>query len=284
MKTRVIQDEPDRQAPATPAARGPEVRSSGLVLLMRRHRLAAFFVIAYAVSWWPWPLYAAGVFPEPMFVPAGPLVAALIVLSVTEGKAGLRDLGARMIRWRVGWRWYAVALGFPLAVILITAEINAGFGAPAPEWSQLAWSTFALTFAINVINPMNGPMGEEPGWRGYAVPRLQTTRSRLVTASILGLFVTGWHFPLVAMGDLHYIGLPATFAITIVYVWLFNHARGSVLLPLLFHATQGALTMDDFNFTGADVTRMNWLGAAAWCVVAIGVVVLDRRAWRDRVS
>ena len=70
---------------------------------VRRHPLITFFVLTYAISWVGLPLYAAGVWPIP-FLATGPLIAALIVIPLTQGRAGLRELGSRMIRWQVGWR------------------------------------------------------------------------------------------------------------------------------------------------------------------------------------
>ena len=78
---------------------------------IRRHRLVAFFVLAYAVAWVGLPLWAFGVLPEPLFLPCGPLLAALVVVGVAEGQPGFRALGARMTRWRVGLPWWGVALG-----------------------------------------------------------------------------------------------------------------------------------------------------------------------------
>lgn len=78
---------------------------------MRQHRLVSFFGLAFVLSWWAWPLQATGVSAQPGFVPAGPLLAALIVITVTDGIPGLRELGRRLLRWRVGWRWYAAAFG-----------------------------------------------------------------------------------------------------------------------------------------------------------------------------
>jgi membrane protease YdiL (CAAX protease family) len=246
---------------------------------MKQHRLVAFFVLAYAIAWAPWPLYAAGVFPVP-FIASGPLIAALIVLSVTEGRAGLRDLGARLLRWRVGWGWYAVALGFPLAVIFGSVLVNVALGAPAPALANLAWSSFAMLFALRMVDPTDGPLGEEPGWRGYAVPRLQATQSPLVAVSILGLLVACWHLPLVVTGSLGAVGIATTVAVTVFYVWLFNRTGGSVLLTLIAHVTQGAIKMGDFGFEGTDLARMEWLGLIGWSVIAVGVIAIDRNAWR----
>ncbi len=278
MKTRVIQDEPDEAKPAQ-VQRLEEV--SGPRSWVRKHRLITFFVLAYALTWWAWPLYGLGIWPEQTFFAIGPLVAALIVIAVAEGGPGFRDLGARIVRWRVAWYWYAVAIGVPLAVRFIAAMVNVGpGGAPAPEWAELAWTSFALAFLVRLVNPLDGPLGEEPGWRGFALPRMQARTSPLVSALILGILVAGWHLPLVFFDDLGPIGLVSTFAITIFYVWLFNHARGSVLLTLIAHSTQGAITMGDLGFVGADLARQEWLECIAWAIVAVGVIAFDRAAWR----
>ena len=283
MKTRVIQDEPDEAQPPT-IRTDEQIATSGLKSWIRDHRLVTFFVLSYALAWWAWPLYGLGIWPEQTFFAVGPLLAALIVIAIAEGRPGFRDLGSRIIRWRVAWYWYAVAIGFPLAVRFVAAMANVGpGGAPAPEWTDLAWTSFAIAFLVRLVNPMDGPLGEEPGWRGFALPRMQARNSPLISAVILGVLVAGWHLPLVFADDLGPIGLVSTFSITIFYVWLFNHARGSVLLTLIAHSTQGAITMGDLGFVGADLSRQEWLECVAWSIVAIGVIVLDRAAWQRRL-
>ena len=253
---------------------------SAIVTWTRRHRLVAFFGLTFLLSWWSWPFYALGLAPTAFF-PCGPLVAALAVIGVTEGRAGYRDLGARMIRWRVGWTWWLVAVGTPLAVLAVAAAANvAVWGAPAPTLAMIAWSQIALGAAVRFVNPLDGPLGEEPGWRGYAVPRLQAQHSPLVSGLVLGVLVALWHLPLVASGMLAPVGLPITFAITMVYVWLFNRTGGSVLLTMVFHIAQGTVSYGALGFTGSDAVRMDWLVGVLWFALALAVVVLDRRAWR----
>ena len=144
---------------------------------------------------------------------------------------------------------------------------------------DLPWSSFALLFAVRLVNPMDGPMGEEPAWRGYAVPQLQARRSPLRSAVILGLVVTLWHLPIVVIESGSYFYTANSFAIALVYVWLFNRTGGSVLLTLLMHVTQGTFTIANLGFDAEGARRMAWLGFAAWSVVAAAVVVLDREAW-----
>jgi membrane protease YdiL (CAAX protease family) len=282
MRTKIIQDEPHGGTASTPDHVGPPTRRrSAVSRWMCQHRLVSFFALAIALSWWAWPLRAAGISEQPGFVPAGPLLAALIVISVTDGVAGLRELGSRLLRWRVGWRWYAAAVGLPLVVIVSISLVNVTlFDARMTPVSDLAWSSFALLFAVRLVNPMDGPMGEEPAWRGYAVPQLQARRSPLRSAVILGLLVTLWHLPIVVMESGSYFYLANSFAITLVYVWLFNRTGGSVLLTLLMHVTQGTFTIANLGFDAEGARRMAWLGFVGWSIVAAAVVVLDREAWR----
>jgi membrane protease YdiL (CAAX protease family) len=214
--------------------------------LMKRHPIITFFLLAYAISWVGLPLYAAGVWPIP-FLATGPLIAALIVIPLTQGRAGLRELGSRMIRWRVRWYWYVVAVGLPLAVLLLTVGLNVAHGAGAPSLAGVgSLSTIIMVFAVRLINPLDGPMGEEPGWRGFALPGLQTSRSPLVTTMILAVLITGWHLPTFFLeGGFEpsiFVGaVLGTVAVTFWYTWLFNHTGGSVLLVLVAHSTQGTI-------------------------------------------
>jgi membrane protease YdiL (CAAX protease family) len=265
MKTQIIQSEP--------AAR----RSGrGVAAWIRKHRLISFFALAYLLAWWSWPLYQLDMWPHQAFNAVGALLAAIIVIAVAEGKAGFRDLGRRMIRWRVPWYFYAFALLLPIALRFAVTTVNS---APAPDWTNLAWTSFALSFLIRLVNPMDGPMAEEPAWRGFAVPRMQATRGPLATAVILGVLVAGWHLPLI--GDTGAIGILTTFSITIVYVWLFNRTGGSVLLVLLFHNAQGFVTMGDLGYGGSDLARQEMLEFIAWSAVALALVLIDRAAWRS---
>src|SRR5215211_6952480 len=97
---------------------------SCLSSVVQRHPLITFFVLTYALTW--------GFLPFGIFGATGPLFAALIVVPITQGWAGLRELGSRMIRWRVGWYWYALAVGIPLAVFVVSVALNVALGAPAP--------------------------------------------------------------------------------------------------------------------------------------------------------
>ena len=96
---------------------------SSVSSVVRRHPIITFFVLSYAISWAFLPIESV------RFLPSGPLFAALIVIPLTQGVAGLKELGLRMIRWRVRWYWYAAAIGVPLAVHLVIVGFNVAAGA-----------------------------------------------------------------------------------------------------------------------------------------------------------
>jgi uncharacterized protein len=225
-------------------------------------------------------VHAAGLLPRFEFLPIGPLAAALIIIALTEGSAGFRAWGRRLIRWRVGWVWYAAALLLPALLVLLTGFVNMSLGAQAPALADITWSGLLTVFAIRLVNPMDGPLGEEPGFRGYAVPLLQAGRVPLLSAVILGALVSLWHFPLVLFGQLNSIGLPTTFAITFLYVWLFNRTGGSVLLTLLFHNSQGTFTVGSYGFAGADAGRAEVIYFGFVVLAVLATVLWDRDAWR----
>ncbi|MGD9986413.1 CPBP family intramembrane glutamic endopeptidase [Pseudonocardia sp.] len=244
--------------------------------LSRRHRLALFFGLTFLVSWAAWPFTVE----DPVLLTFGPLTAALVVVGLTEGAAGYRDLLQRLLRWRIGW-WWVVAAGTPLAVLAVASLAGvAVWGAPVPDLAGLGWGALAASAALRLVNPGDGPAGEEPGWRGYAQPRLQALTSPLGATSVLAVFATLWHLPLVVAGSLPVVGLPVTFAITFVYAWLFNRTGGSLLATLVFHVLQGTVTYQALGFTGADAERMDLLTGALWVLLAVAVVTLDRRVWR----
>jgi membrane protease YdiL (CAAX protease family) len=244
---------------------------------IKRHRIVVFFVLAYALAW--------GAIPWNSFFAPGVLLAALIVVSITEGLAGLRALGARLIRWRVSWVWYALAVGVPLLVHLASAAINVGLGAPPPSLGLLSpWYSLPMAIALHALSPTGGPLMEEPSLRGFAQPELQARHSPMVATAIMAVLIAGWHLPLFVMPvfDAHPIGAVTTVAVTFWYAWLFNHASGSSLLTLIAHGTEGAVLNSSLWSAGADLERLNYLYRIVWCVVALALLVFDRRFWTRR--
>jgi membrane protease YdiL (CAAX protease family) len=250
---------------------------SRISAFVKRHRLTTFFILAYALSWWAWILYAFGLFPNPV-ASFGPFLAAIVVLALTEGKAGILGLFRRMVRWRVAPGWYAVALLLPAVLAAAATVLNVELGAEPPSAAALnAWTGVFSTFAIVLLIPGVGGAWEEPGWRGYAVPRLQSGRSALVASLILAVLVAGWHLPLMVAGQVHYSDIVLIVAAVIVFNWVFNNTGGSVLIIMLMHAANNAASGSFFSpmFSGPDSIRQSWLLAMVWAVVAVLVIVIS---------
>jgi hypothetical protein len=180
---------------------------------INRHPIATFFVLAYTFSWLPWVLGTLVPASRPFvlypFFASGPLLAALVVIPITQGRAGLRAWAARMLKWRVRWYWYVAALGIPLTVVLGAAALNIAFGAPSVSLAQILGAngdakelnrmlgigpvlSLVLVLVIRLVNPADGPLGEEPGWRGFALPHhAAMPRGRMLLFS--GLLHGIWH-------------------------------------------------------------------------------------------
>jgi uncharacterized protein len=252
---------------------------SKFLSVVRRHPIITFFALTYAIGW--------GLIPFWTFQAGSPFIAALIVIPLTQGLSGLKELGLRMIRWRVRWYWYVVAIGVPLAVIGLTAGLNVALGASVPSLAGVgSVSTVLMMFAVRLINPGDGALGEEPGWRGFALPGLQSTLSPLVSTVILGVLVTGWHVPILFLeeGLLQpsiIVGyLLGSFAVTFFYTWLFNHTGGSVFMSIVSHSAQGTIQIGALWPAGADLAQANLLFGVVASAVAIGLVVFDWKSWR----
>jgi uncharacterized protein len=249
------------------------------VSLIRRYPLISFFVLACALSWWAWILYAFDLSPNPI-VGFGPFLAALVVLAVTEGRSGVVGLLRRIVRWRVGLQWYAAALLLPVVVTLTAAALNVLLLGAQPTSSAAelgGWSSLLQTFFLWLLIPGLAGTWEEPGFRGYALPRLQVGHSALLASLILGALWAFWHLPFVVTGEDIWIDaflFPIEWAI--VYTWLFNNANGSVLIVMLFHNMNNIFSSGFVGqmFSGADSVNQAWLRLALWCVVAIVLVVV----------
>ena len=242
--------------------------------LIRRHPVLTFFLFACVFSW--------GAIPWQSFFAPGVLLAALLVVFSTEGLAGLKAMGSRLIRWRVSWIWYALALAVPVAVKVVAMALNSALGAPAAHVAEFTvWYSLPMAIAINIVNPLNAQLSEESSFRGWAQPKLQTIRTPLGATALMALGVTIWHAPLFVMPQFGSspIEAGATVAVTFWYAWLFNHASGSSLLTLIAHASEGAIEVSTMWPGAADTTRMLWLYSVVWGVVAVFLLVFDRRTW-----
>ena len=239
-------------------------------------KLFLFLILAFALSWYPWILAllrhsTSG--PNPL----GLLVATLIVLGLTTGWSGPRDLALAVIRVRVPLSRWLAALLIPLVVVAVALGCAAAFGinikVQPPPWSDLL-DRFVFTLLFVAL-------GEEPAWRGFLLPMLQRWLSPVVATLIVAGVWAVWHLPLWG-SEFAWPIVPAflvsLFGGAFVLSWLYNASQGSVLMPMLMHATLNAVAAGYvFHLIGKnDLLRFWWIYAAAWLAAGILVLLASR--------
>ena len=270
---------------------------------VQRHPLVTYFVIAFAGTWAmviPLALSTGfNLFPMPdvvfllLFILspyAGPLLGALIVTRVTEGGAGVRRLLKRMVQWRVGVQWYLAAF-FTMLLIWLAAYSILYSGVPLRELiasPMLLVTLFAPKILEGILIPA---IGEEVGWRGFALPRLQKQHGPVLATLILGIMHGLWHFP--ALFTALFGPLPLEEILpfmltaiggTFIYTWVVNNARGSILIAILLHASSNAASsllneivpLEDVLPAPLQAISIGWFNVIIFTLAALVLVVLTR--------
>ncbi len=246
----------------------------------KRHQILGFFVLAYALSWWAWIWYRLDpVAADSPILPIGPLLAAIVMLALTGGWPALRAWLAKIVHWRVGLRWYLLVLLLPPATAAVAVGVNLFLGATLPVDAALpSWPDLAARFVFIFV--LIG-LGEEPAWRGYALPRLIEGRTALAGALILGALHALWHLPLFGVEyDLANLApwAVSVFCVSIITAWMWLSTGGSLLLPALLHAAVNTAAFPWGWFTGGEQVRLWWIWAGLWAAIAAMVVIANGAA------
>jgi uncharacterized protein len=165
-----------------------------------------------------------------------------------------------------------VALGLPFVAQLVSVLLNPAFGSVGPHWSAIPpmaqMLPMILLFAI-----FSGPVGEEIGWRGFALPQLLMRFSALNASLILGVVWAVWHLPLILVDDFTTYGALMPVFAAIVFTWVFQNASGSALLAILMHIShQNSVRYLGRVYDGADKVQQQWIGVAIW-VAAVAIIL-----------
>lgn len=227
--------------------------------------LLAFFTLTFALSWSLWLIDVAtqGFLRWPLPSPMtqllgafGPTLAAVLVTVASAGLSGLRALFRRLLIWRVSILWYLFALLWPIVHSLATTTVSVATGSAAPNFGDPPvfevypipaeapgagpWVLLPFVFLQNLL--LGSALGEEVGWRGFALPRLQACWSAVWAGVLLGAVWGAWHVPRL-LREVTVLGVAdfSAFMLGIIgesllYTWLFNNTRGSLLPVLLLHA------------------------------------------------
>jgi membrane protease YdiL (CAAX protease family) len=285
-------------ATATPVQ--PATPQRGIKAVLARHPLVSYFLIAFAFSWLlflPGPLMYYGVLnlnPSVLGVLGiagllGPIFSGFVMTATTEGRAGVGDLLRRIVLWRVGLRWYLFALlGIPVVMVLGTLVRPGALGS-----FDLSAQPFTLAYIIAFVSMVliGGPLFEEPGWTGFAQPRLQRLHGPLVGGLILGSLWALWHLPGFLIPSQNLTDIPprgtvldfvvfslALVGLRFIIMWVVNNTRGSVLMAILTHASWN--TFYSAALIGLFPAR-SVLGSyvnltIASCVLALVIIALTR--------
>lgn len=252
---------------------------------LKRYPLLFFFILAYGISWIP---LAIGLGTGLNFLQGlsffAPAISAVVITAAAEGKRGLQALFSKLFLWRVNYKWYLLAILAPIFLELLAILTHLLLGDTTPsyhfaEWikilpAQLPW--LAMLFLFLVLSSS----GEELGWRGFALPRLQARYGPVWASLILGLLWGCWHLPTFWIpGSLQY-GVPipgyilATIGYTYVYTCICNRTKGSVLLACLYHGASN-LTLMYGNAIFPKIISNLYLSLPALAITVIVVIVLS---------
>jgi membrane protease YdiL (CAAX protease family) len=222
---------------------------------MNRKGIVVYFLITYVFAWGLSALFL--IFPVWTSTHFGrvtlwnpivfltiwtPTIWAFVLAFAFDGRAGLRDLVIRVFRWRVGLRWYLVSTIGIAALALSARFANAWIdGTPWPPvldfaaWPGLAWYGISML----IVDP--GPIGEDPGWRGYALPRMLQRFSPWVASILLGTVWAIWHLPAFLFSGMPQSGLSVGWflltiiSMTVLMSWVAVNTRGAVIPAILMH-------------------------------------------------
>jgi membrane protease YdiL (CAAX protease family) len=277
-----------------------DIMASSKTSWLGKHSLLAYFILAYAITWaFEIPLAAAGQGWIASGIPFGihylggfgPMLAALIVTATIHGRRGVRDLFSGLLKWRVGAGWIVFSFLSPFAMF--------AFAAVAMRATSGIWPNLSLLGEVDYLPYLGIPgavilwlltwgMGEEVGWRGFALPRLQRDRSALSATIILGVIHALWHLPAFFYKDAYKAmglaaGLPmlviSVVAAAILFTWIYNSTRGSLLMVTVFHALFDWLSVSKAGSTTAPAI----MSGVVW-VLAVLVVVIYKPANLSRVG
>ena len=267
--------------------------------------MVGFFAMAYLWSWSWWSLVLLGArigalhWPGPQFrnVPYwmigtallggwGPTFSALVVTAAADGRKGARDLLHRCLKWRFPVQWYLVAWLLPPAMMGAGLLLFYGMESDIGHFELWRWRTALLLVVISVFS---GPLGEELGWRGFLLPRMEPIFGSVKSGFVIGIFWFFWHTPLfwAPMGTtvsgtsvtvwaiinylLYVVGL------SIIFTWIFDRTGTSVVPTVIMHLTVNADLVTPFfpHLTASNVRTVRELSTIPISLVALVLIALQ---------
>jgi uncharacterized protein len=274
-----------------------QTTSSAFDQWIKRNQILAFFILAYGISWVlsipfilkEWGILAGDYRLFFIIKSFGPYLAALILTHRLEGKDGLTRFRSKIRQYKVGSVWYLISLiGIP-ALFILGVLVQPGTLQGFKGMQVAVVIQYLASFVLVAFG--GGPLGEEPGWRGFALPRMQKKYGPLLGTLLLSIGWTCWHLPdflTSAQGGGPGTGLSAFWAnfpiflalvtsLAVILTWVYNRTGGSVFLAILVHASvntpQVALAP---LFPALDTTRLNTAALIGFGLAAVLVLAFTR--------
>lgn len=255
--------------------------------IVKRHPVFAFYLLAFTLSWLGWlpqTLYAYGKFPfdTPLFNllgGVGPTLAAVLVVLVLREQGDIRALFVPVLRWQAPFVWFALALGFWPAVVILMLGAARIAGYTLPTIPKSVWGSLFPVFLMMLLSNV----WEEIGWRGFALPWLQKKYSDLVIVLVMGSLWTLWHLPLLfnpasPMSNLPWYGeFVFNLSLTAIYTWLYRHTDGSLFFVSIFHAMSNTVAFLLLEAKAYTVTYNFMVGTTALIAVVLFLSYGPRR-------
>jgi len=255
---------------------------------IKQHSVLTYYVLALVISWSIGGLLMAtkyGVLTVPMSLhylfSFGPMLASIIVTAWIGGAGGLKELWSRITRWRVGWRWFAISTLSPVVLFAVAALVAWILTGDAPNLYLLGQANYLPYLGIGVLPIWLATygFGEEIGWRGFALPRLQKSMSVARATLVLGVLWLIWHVPsffYLSTWDKIGLWMLPGFIVgvlfgAVIFTWIYNGTGGSVLMVALWHGIFDLLTASAAS--QGLITILMSAGVIVWALI---VTNLDR--------
>lgn len=220
---------------------------------------------------------------------AGPTLSAFIVTAVQSGRPGVRRLFDRYKQWRVGLQWYLLVFVGPLLALTLGAVPFLGVSIVGAFMRNLPLLVTSF-LPILVLGMILGPLWEELGWRGFALPRLQDRHGPIFGTLVLGVLWSLWHLPGFVGGWLGSLTASSVIALTLgtiagsfILTWVYNNTGGSILMMILLHSSINAASAFGGNLLPAEMpvaiaslVYSGWIPAATYTVWALLIILLTR--------
>jgi CAAX protease family protein len=275
----------------------PTTAPKSLKRLLQRHPLFFYFLMAYVISWVvfipyvlaEWDILQGDYILFYILHTFGPALAAIAMTAIIAGRTGLHELRQRIRQWRAPWQWYLfILLGIPV-LLLLGIILQPGALAGFHDLSPILLVSYPFAFVATFFG--GGALGEEIGWRGFALPRMQKQHGPLWGTLLLGLLWSCWHlsdFLTASKGGGQETGWTtfllnfpvftlAVLSLAVILTWIYNHTGGSIFTAILAHTSVNVLEVLLIpRYLILDEISLHKALLTAFGVVALLILILTR--------